>query len=489
MYDYQKAIQSGASEDQVLQYLNQTRGYNVDGALKAGASKTQLIDYLSKTEMPQHPIAPPEKPGFFAGIGNTIKSAFNSGVDQVKQGLNTGANAQNPGQIFKGVGQLGSGIATGLTSPLAPIGAPITAPIGQAVNAVGNKIGENPTVQKFANSRAGQVTSDIAENVANYANIAGTVGGFMEAPAAGAAVKQGVTKAGEVAGQVGEKMANKSFESNINRALPVLKKDVGNLSQKYQNVHTAFSDIAQNKGNIGLTDNAGNPRNPQTFSETVDAQNTRLPQIYKSYTDKLSTVDKTKFDTNIKTSLQDQVKSIDSQLAKENSIDGRRALTKIKAELSTLRDTSPQGIQSYVESLNQRIKPLAPGGSLTTEQIKLANLAGGMRKVLDDSIEKIGGSGYQAERNIYGAHKAVQSQLLMAAKKEINQTPGLTSKLASLGFTIEGVNFLLTHNPAALAGALAIKGASKFTTWLRSPQRALQKIFNKVESGYKIPKS
>lgn len=484
-YDYQKAIQSGASEDQVLQYLNQTRGYNVDGALKAGANKSQLIDYLSKTEVPSHPVAEQTKPGFFAGIGNTIKSAFNSGVGQVKQGFGDVANAKNPGQLFHGVGEIGTGAVGAALSPTAPI---VNPTIGAAVNATGNAIGNIPAVQKFANTRAGQITSDVAENVGNYANIAGAVGGFMEAPAAGAAVKQGATKVGEVAGAIGKNIGQKSFESDLNKTLPVLKKDVANLPKKNQNVFTAFSDIAKNKDKIGLTDNAGNPRNPHTFAETVDAQNSRLPQIYKSYTDKLSTVDKTKFDTNIKTSIQDQVKSIDTQLAKENSIDGRRALTKIKTELGTLRDTSPQGIQNYVQDLNERIRPMAPGGALTTEQIKLANLAGSMRKVLDDSIEKIGGQGYQAERNIYAAHKSVQSQLLMAAKKEINKTPGFTEKLGNVGLTLEGLNFLLTHNPQTLLLGGAIKGAASFGKWITSPQRALRNVFNKIDKGYNLPK-
>lgn len=51
MFDYQSAIKAGASEDQILEYLNKTRGYDVQGALRAGASKQQVIDYLSKTSI------------------------------------------------------------------------------------------------------------------------------------------------------------------------------------------------------------------------------------------------------------------------------------------------------------------------------------------------------------------------------------------------------------------------------------------------------
>lgn len=53
-FDYQSALKSGASEDQVLDYLNKTRGYDVQGAVKAGATKSQVIDYLAKTQPQQN---------------------------------------------------------------------------------------------------------------------------------------------------------------------------------------------------------------------------------------------------------------------------------------------------------------------------------------------------------------------------------------------------------------------------------------------------
>lgn len=278
------------------------------------------------------------------------------------------------------------------------------------------------------------------------------------------------------------------FESKVNKALPVLKKDVTNLPQKYADVQTAFGDIASNKNDLGFTDKTGNPRNPKNFTETVSAQQQRLKSLYKDYTTKLSTIDEPKFTKDISTGIKGQVNSIDQQLAKENSIDGRRALTKIKAELSSLRDTSPIGIQNYIENINQRIKPLSPGGSLTTEQIKLANLGGDMRKILDDSVEKLNGKGYQDLRNVYKAHKSVQSQLLMAAKKEINNIPGFTDKLTNIGMTGEGINFLLTHDPHSLAIAGGLKLGNKLLNWYKSPERALQGIFDDVEKGYISPR-
>lgn len=340
--------------------------------------------------------------------------------------------------------------------------------IGGGLQGAGQSLTENKSVgQSLLQGGIGAVAGGATGGL-----LGGTLG------AAGAGVRR----------LIGTPIADSQFAEKVNQAFPVLKKDVGNLDTKVKNVHTALSDIVNNKDSLGLTDKSGNPRLPKTFSETVDAQNIRLPQIYKDYTEKLSGVDAQKFDTGIKSSIKGQVDSIDSQLKKENSIDGRRALTKIKTELGSLRDTSPLGIQNYIQSINQKVKPLAPGGALTTEQIKYANLGGEMRKILDTSIDKIDGKGYQDLRSTYAAHKALQSQLLMAAKKEINATPGLTDKLANAGMTAEGINFLLTHDPHSLVVAGSLKLGSKLMKYINSPTTALQGLFSDIEKGYKIPR-
>lgn len=275
-----------------------------------------------------------------------------------------------------------------------------------------------------------------------------------------------------------------SFNKNLNKALPVLKKDVKTLPIKQKDAFTAFNDIVANKEKIGILDNAGEIKSPTKydFVDTVEAQKKRLPQIYSDYTKKLSTVDQAKFQEDIHNNLFNQIDNVNTQLAKENTIDGRRALTKIKDELSSLRDTSPEGIQGYIESIGQRTK-VAPGHPMTTEQAKLANLGGEMRGILDNSIEKIGGAGYQDLRNTYKAHKTIESQLLQSAKSELNKTPGWTDRMANLGMTAEGINFLLTHDPHTLAIAAGIKSGTSFMKWLRSPQRALSNMYKVVEKN------
>lgn len=75
-FDYKKALEAEATEDQVIQYLNQTRNYNTEAAIQAGASKGQIIEYLSTTQKPQ-PVAPAiKKPNLLekavTGIGKFL---------------------------------------------------------------------------------------------------------------------------------------------------------------------------------------------------------------------------------------------------------------------------------------------------------------------------------------------------------------------------------------------------------------------------------
>ena len=278
------------------------------------------------------------------------------------------------------------------------------------------------------------------------------------------------------------------FNDNLNKALPVLKKDVNTLPVKQTDARTAFTDIVANKDNVGIQDANGEPKLPSTYSflDTVKAQSARLKQVYQDYSAKLTTVDKAKFEGDIQQKVSDLIKNTDTQLAKENSSAGRSALTGIKNELGSLRDLSPAGIQSYIESIGKQTK-VGPGQPPTLRQVHLANLGGEMRKILDESVAKIDGQGYQDLRNVYKAHKTIQSQMLQAAKSELNKTPGWTDRLSNLGMTAEGINFLMTHDPHSIAIGLGIKGSTMFTKYLRSPQRALSNMFKEVENAQRSP--
>lgn len=126
-------------------------------------------------------------------IGETIANSFKAGVDKIKSGFDQAAQpGGNPINLLEGVGKIGSGAVGAVFSPLAPITEPT---IGAGEKFIADKISDIPAVQKFADSKAGQATARVAEDVGNYSDIAGTVGGAMEVPKVSSAVKTGVSDA------------------------------------------------------------------------------------------------------------------------------------------------------------------------------------------------------------------------------------------------------------------------------------------------------
>ncbi|MGI9118421.1 MAG: hypothetical protein ACR2IQ_02640 [Minisyncoccia bacterium] len=492
------------------------------------------IDYIySQIKRPQETLESKlasQDTGFFSGLGartaqeqlagaKHIKETFQKGVSNMEEGASKGTFGGKIQQL-KGAAQTVfggiSGAAQALFAPATAVVNPIlkkVAPVAEKLQPYTQIVSDpikglvmaklDPILKEKITPKIQELLDKNPDNTQLVGDIVNTlllgVGG--ESKSVTNALKEGTSKEAlklsaqsikeipdtflKTASKVENVFTPATFEQNLNKAIPVLKKDITNLPQKVSSAKVALTDIAKNKESIGLVDKNGAPRNPENFIETVEAQQKRKPEIYKEYTDKLSEVDKPKFEADISNSIKDQIKNVEDKLVVENSIDNRRALNKIKGELSTLRDISPKGIQDYIQTINQKVKPLAPGGSLTPEQIQYANLGGDLRKLLDSSIEKIDGTGYQDVRNVYSAHKNIESQLLMAAKKEMNAIPGFTEKLGNVGLTLEGLDFLLTHNPKSLVIGGGIKGISKLVTWLNSPQRALKNLFKEVETQIK----
>lgn len=111
-----------------------------------------------------------------SGFGQRTKQAFQTGVTRVKEGFQeAGEGRKNP--ISTGM-KIGAGVIEAGFSPVTAAAEPVIRPtLGRAVNYAADKISDSPAVQKFADSKAGEFTSRRAEDVANFATIAGTVGG------------------------------------------------------------------------------------------------------------------------------------------------------------------------------------------------------------------------------------------------------------------------------------------------------------------------
>ena len=359
--------------------------------------------------------------------------------------------------VLRAVGEAGLGTASGVVQTVfSPLTGTIQTGAKMIDDATGNKISGSilnvaknhpEIIEPISNfvKKHPQATTDIADLVnvlgAKFAvkpsisAVEGALGTVKDVtPVIKETIKTGFEKS--------KGLVTTNIDNNIDKAFPILKKDVRNLTQKREDVKTAFNDILANKEKTGIVDEQGNIKSPTkyTFEDTANAQKTRMKQVYSDYTNKLSTVDKSKFENGIYEKIFNKIDDINTKLTKENSIEGRKVLNNLKKELSSLRDLSPEGIQNYIETLGKQSRT-SGGQAPNLNQIERANMGGEIRKILDDSIEKLDGQGYQDLRNIYKSHKTIESQLLQSAKSELNKTPGWTDRLANLGMTAEGINF------------------------------------------------
>jgi len=135
---------------------------------QSGATSPEQVKTLGVNKLPE-----PQKPT----IGSKIKDAFKSGISQYKSGEAEIAESLDSNVGFgKGLAKLGEGTlkaaAGAVNAASAPL-APIFEPISKGVDYVADKISDIPAVQKFAGTKAGEVTEQVAENVANASTVAG----------------------------------------------------------------------------------------------------------------------------------------------------------------------------------------------------------------------------------------------------------------------------------------------------------------------------
>lgn len=167
------------------------------------------------TEVQPHIQLPAGTPNVGPGMDYTggVKDAASAGVAQLKQSFQDWKTAGlDPVKMLEAALSGTSAAASIATSPLAPIFSKVIPAVTGAVDDLNNipnkitgqpdqNIADNPIVQKFAASPAGEVTSRVATDVGNLANTAGTVGGIQAATTAPAGPEfQGPTS------QIGEEV-------------------------------------------------------------------------------------------------------------------------------------------------------------------------------------------------------------------------------------------------------------------------------------------
>lgn len=405
-------------------------------------------------------------------VGETVSGGVNKLVDMfgsseklqdfVMKHPEAAKYLQDTLQTTSNIGQIAGNISA--TQPVKLTKA-VGKPVVDVTKAVTPEIIKEP-VGRFA-EKAGTLAQATAESVPSLPRIAkakiGTKG----------TVEQGLS-------DIAKQNVQKTVEKNLDTVLPVGKKEVTKLAQKYEKAADAFTDIVATARKEGAD-------TPKNILETLEASNNRMSNLYQEYSTKLTGADKNKFNTSILDSVDSEIKRLENGMSTTISSDTRKIMSQQLGELNKLKTNAqtgtltPADVQEYVQTLNQKSKSLFAGGRATIDAVESANLSKKLVDAIDSSIEKIDGPQYKELRKLYGAHKSLQSQLEMAAKKEINKIPGLQEKLANAGATLEAAQFVLTSNPKTLLVAGGIKGISALSKYLSSPTRALRKIIKTIE--------
>ena len=181
---------------------------------------------------------PNQSQGQSGGISGQISEAFRGGVSQMGQAIQESQAGRNP---LETGAKFGAGAIGAIFSPLAPI----TAPINKGVDYIADKVGDNPTLQKFAMSKAGEATSRAAELTGNLSVIAGTAAGAVKAPPVAkavvnktvGAVKPTIAGTGRVLKGAGEGSYGITVtpSEGMTRALQTYKESTPNLANRIKN--------------------------------------------------------------------------------------------------------------------------------------------------------------------------------------------------------------------------------------------------------------
>lgn len=445
--------------------------------------------------------------------GGSVKNTATEGVNQVKQAATDIQTPSNENPIVRGVEKglaAESGLASIVSSPLAPLFKPIT----MAVNAVGDKVSDIPAVQKFASSNAGQTTSRIAEDLSNAGNVAGTILGVDQAvKVAPTIVKNTIDTAASIKNTVSEiptSVRNKvqstpekidaSIVDSYNKAVKPTtagKTTAGQFEAYQKNVASGIKSIARNKDALTFETDLGTEagRTPQTRGELADAVAQTKSSLFKQY-DALAQQAgeqgiKIPVD-NAGSALDDVISSEALKIANPSAIKYAQDIQeRLKNPDGTYKQIDPQVTQDVIKNYNETLKAFYKNPTYDTASRAAidAGIVHELRKALDEAINNATGENYQELKSQYGALSALEKDVNKAALQQAKQVGSNTMGLGKYVDVFSGgdmVSGLLSLNPALFTKGLAQSGISHFFQWLNSPDRAVSTMFKNASNIEKL---
>ncbi len=431
-----------------------------------------------------------------SGLGSDIKDAATSGVEQVKQGYTQAKNAKNVLELLEGGTSLAAGAVNTALSPLAPIGRPVK----DLVNATGNVIGDIPAVQKFANSKAGDITTRAVGDINNLNTIAGGIAGAKELPETISNIKEGATT---IKNNVVDAYKNPppadavplnetKINDLYNKAIKPSVSGKGNATQTAKansNVISGLKTIADNKADLVFNGADGETitgRTPKSVDELNQAISQTKANIFKQYDDLATKAGKqgiTVDGAKIGGELQPVIDSKALKIANPSAV---QYAEKMQERLTQGGAIDAKTAQDVIQHFNETLKAFYKNPSYETASNASidALVANQFRKALDEGISGATGKEYQQLKNQYGALSSMEKDVAHRSVVWGRQNAtGLAGNIANIASGAELVRGLITMNPIDIGSSLVIKGLGKLNQYLSNPDVGVSRIFSQIEKS------
>ena len=354
----------------------------------------------------------PAKQSIFGSIGSSVKSQFLSGVNQIKQGVsNIFSGNSSPLQGAESGLGIEAGLATAVTSPLAPL----LKPIGSGINALASGytakngqhvggIGDIPLVQKFAATKTGKITARAAEDFSNAGTIAGTILGTSEAPKISDITKENNPAIGRTADTLTalNTLKDKATSSLENRYVDQAKSDFAKpttinapgfnkATQIFKNAIKSGNDIPQILVDNGITLKKITQDGKYNTSDVADMLRNDTGQLSKDLL--RPSLQQSNYST-ARIPVENIIKQAKENISKDNSIIAEQKSTlnsKLNAVQNALQKQYPDGLnltdlhdEKILRAQNAKFSPI---GDVSTnlEAIKNRELSSVLKKAVEDT--------------------------------------------------------------------------------------------------------
>lgn len=463
------------------------------------------------------------------GKGYTLEELQQAGAKPVKQGLTleqlqgqTAPVESNLFQkIFSSIAQRGESIVSELQSGRSPIVSGVKA-TAEGFGAIGDVITETakatpivgPVIEKGLET-VGEGFSSLVDKLSRtklFEEAAAAPGGLgkieemLEVLKAGGeisgnilaaeGVRAGAVKAGEKTQELYkavttqsekaiEKNVLRTFEKGVKPTLPG-KTTPRQLAGYKKEVIQGVKTIQKNKDKLSFIDDVEGTitgKTPTTVQQFADAIEQTKKVVFQSYDDLAKKAGEAGVQVKLESiagELDDVIKSKSLAITSPESIKYAEATKDRLLSVGSLdAQTAQEVIQNYNNSLQAFYRN--PGYDTASRAAIDAMIANKMRSSLDEGINAVTGSQYQALKNQYGALKAIERDVVKASLREARRNiKGLIdySDILSGGQVVNGI---LSWNPATIGQGLTQKAIAQFYKYLNDPNRAIQKMFQQVE--------